>query len=115
MKSDQFENALLELPEEKFAVLMQERIARLDPQQQVIAQQREDQRLERMRLINSLDDTNLHADELIFNVLRDMDPINACEHGCSYAKHCLECGEIDYLMFPEMFDKDGFALITTEE
>ena len=105
MKSDQFEAGILSLPEEKYAVLIQERIARLSLDQQVIAQAREDQRLERMKLIDSLDDTNQNADELIFNILRDMDPSNACEHGCNYDKHCLECEEIDRIMFPEMFEE----------
>jgi|SRR5580698_1564944 hypothetical protein len=115
MKSNQFEIYLVSLPEEKYAVLIQERIARLAPEQQVIAQAREIQRIERMKLIDSLNDTNQNADELIFNILRDMDPSNACEHGRSYAKHCLECGEIDYLMFPELFDKDGFPLVESED
>ena len=45
-------------------------------------------------------------------VLIGKDFSGECEHGRSYCKHCVACGEIDYLMFPELFNKDGFRIDT---
>lgn len=113
MTPSEYEEYLSHLTNEQYDALIQERIARLNPEQQKIAQTREVQRKERFKLIEKLgsSDTNEDAHELIFNALRDMDGYSDnCEHGRSYCKHCIACGEIDHIMFPEIFHEDGFRI-----
>jgi hypothetical protein len=90
--------------------MLQERIAKLNPEQQVLAQAREVKRKYRSGLIKKLADPNEDVQEMVFNALRDVDSGNSCEHDRSYCKHCIACGEIDYLMFPELFDEEGFKI-----
>lgn len=109
MNHKEFETYLAGLDDEQYDVLVQERIARLNDEQKVVALAREGQRKERAKLISKLADPNANEDvhEIVFDALRDMDG-DECEHGRSYVKHCIACGEMDHLMFPELFDEDGF-------
>jgi hypothetical protein len=105
----EFEDYIEALTPEQYDALLQERILRLNPEQQLIAQARESQRKTRQKLIDKLASPEADEDthEMVFNALRDMDG-DECEHNRSYAKHCLACGQMDHLMFPEVFDEDGF-------
>lgn len=107
MTSKEFENYLAGLGEEDYDRLVAERIERLNDEQKIIAKARESQRKERARLIGLLIDADPDVHEMVFDSLRDMDG-DECEHGRSYVKHCIACGEIDHLLFPELFDEDGF-------
>lgn len=109
MKSKEFEIYLEGLSEEDYTRLVAERIERLNDEQKVIANKREAQRKERSKLIGKLSSPDPEVHEMVFNALRDMDG-DECEHGRSYAKHCLACGKMDHAMFPELFDEDGFHL-----
>jgi hypothetical protein len=111
MEPKEFESYLATLDEEQYSALVQERIQRLNPEQQAIAQARERLRKDRQKLIDKLADPDASEDvhEYVFNALRDMDG-DECEHERSYVKHCSACGEMDHLMFPELFDEDGFHL-----
>jgi hypothetical protein len=111
MTPKEFEEQLTHLTDEQYDVLIQERISRLNPEQQKIAQAREVQRKDRFKLIQKIADPNATPEdhEMVFDALRDMDG-DGCEHGRSYVKHCIACGEIDHLMFPELFDEDGFHI-----
>ena len=105
---NEYEERLSHLTNDQYDALIQKRIARLNPEQQKIAQAREVQRLERQILINKLRNPSATEDdhEAVFNAFRDATSDN-CEHGRSYCKHCMACAEIDHLMFPELFDEDG--------
>lgn len=107
MTSKEFENYLAGLSEEDYDRLVAERIERLNDEQKTIAKARESQKKERARLIGLLIDADPDVHEMVFDTLRDMAGYE-CEHGRNYVKHCVACGEIDHLMFPELFDKDGF-------
>lgn len=107
--TQEFERYLEGLSEEEYDKLIQERIGRLNDEQKVIAQAREGQRKYRAKLIAKLVDPDPEVHEMVFNALRDMDG-DECEHGRHYVKHCLACGEMDHLMFPELFDEDGFHI-----
>ena len=109
MNHKEFENYLIGLSDDEYDKLMQERIARLNDEQKTIALAREGQRKERAKLIAKLSDPDPDVHEMVFNALRDMDG-DECEHGRHYVKHCLACGEMDHLMFPELFDEDGFDI-----
>ncbi len=109
MTSKEFETYLESLSNDEYDKLIQERIGRLNPEQQAIMQKREAQRKERFKLINKLTDPDPDVHEMVFNALRDMDG-DDCEHGRSYCKHCIACGQIDHAMFPELFDEDGFHI-----
>lgn len=97
------------LSDEEYDKLIQERMTRLDDEQKLIMQEREVQRKARAKLIAKLSDPDPDTHEMVFDALRDMDG-DECEHGRNWAKHCLACGKIDHLMFPELFDEDGFRL-----
>lgn len=111
MNRKDFSSYLENLNNEQYDALIQERIQRLNAEQQTLMQAREVQRKERFKLISKLSDPNADEDvhHMVFNSLRDIDG-DECEHGRSYVKHCLACGEIDHAMFPELFDEDGFDL-----
>ena len=108
-KTKEFENYLAGLSEQDYDRLIAERIERLNDEQKAIAKTRESQRKERSRLIGLLVDADPDVHEMVFNSLRDMDG-DECEHGRHYVKHCIACGKMDHLMFPELFDEDGFQL-----
>jgi hypothetical protein len=92
-----------------------ERLARLNDEQRAIVLKRDEKRLEREKLIDSLQNNNdPDVHEHVFNQLRDLEE-HECEHGRHYVKHCLACGAIDHLMYPEYFDEDGFPLEDSEE
>lgn len=112
MEPKEFESYIATLDEEQYSALVQERIARLTPDEQVIAQARESKRKDRQKLIDKLADPNATEEthEMVFDALRDMDG-DTCEHDRSYASHCLACGKMDHTMFPELFDEDGFHLL----
>lgn len=101
------------LDDEQYDALVQERIQRLNPEQQAIAQAREVRRHERSKLYIKLLDPDPDVQQSVFDALRDMDDPE-CEHGRHYVKHCIACGEIDHLMFPELYDEDGFRKDETE-
>jgi hypothetical protein len=106
----EFELWLSQLADAEYEKVIQERISRLDEKQQSIAQAREEKKKERLVLFKKLAESqDEEAHERLLNALRDSDGFN-CEHGRSYAKHCIACGEIDNLMFPELFNKDGFRV-----
>ena len=109
MKPNEFVKHLESLDDEQYDALVQERIKRLNPEQQIIAQTREVQRHARAKLYIKLLDPDPDVQQSVFDALRDMDNWE-CEHGRHYVKHCLACGEMDHLMFPELFDEDGFRL-----
>lgn len=111
MTPSEYEEYLSHLTNDQYDALIQERIARLNPEQQKLAQAREVKRKDRFKLIEKLaaPEANEDTHEMVFNALRDMDDFE-CEHGRSYCKHCIACGEIDGIMFPELFDKDGFRI-----
>lgn len=104
----EFEEQLSHLTNEQYDALVKERIARLNPEQQVIANAREVKRQERFKLINkAFGPGGTEEDhEHLYNVLRD--GTDACEHGRSICKHCIACGEMDHIMWPELYDDDGF-------
>jgi hypothetical protein len=109
MSPQEFETYLTGLTNDQYDALMQERIARLAPEEQLLAQARESQRKDRFKLFEKLIEPN--ADEnvhhMVFDILRDMER-DTCEHGRANAKPCLACGKMDHIMFPELFDEDGF-------
>jgi hypothetical protein len=109
MNHKEYEDYLIILSEEEYDKLIQERIARLNAEQQVIAQAREVQRKYRAKLIAKLFDPDPDVHQMVFDSLRDMDA-DECEHGRHYVKNCIACGKIDHLMFPELFDEDGFRI-----
>jgi hypothetical protein len=113
MNIKEFEDYLTGLSEEDYDLLIKERIAKLSPEQQLIAQAREVQKKYRAKLIAKLSDPDPDVHEMVFNALRDSDG-DECEHGRSYVKHCVACGEIDHTMFPELFDADGFPIEESE-
>ncbi len=106
---EEFEKYLEGLSPEEYDKLIQERITRLDAEQQAIMQAREVQRKARAKLIAKLSDPDPDVHEMVFNALRDMDG-DECEHGRNWVKHCLACGKIDHAMFPELFDESGFDI-----
>lgn len=105
----EFEKYLESLSDDEYDKLMQERMSRLNDEQQAIMRVRESQRKDRAKLIAKLDSPDPDVHEMVFNALRDMDG-DECEHQRSYCKHCIACGKIDHAMFPEMFDEDGFRI-----
>lgn len=109
MSTKDFDKYLESLDDTAYDALIQKRIERLNDEQKVIAQAREVQRHERFKLIAKLKEADEDTNHMVFNALRDMDA-DECEHGRHYVKHCLACGEIDHLMFPELFDEDGFRI-----
>jgi hypothetical protein len=116
MTPSEYEEFLAHLTSEQYDALVQERIARLDPEDQKIIQAREVKRKERFRLLDKLShpDANEDTHEMVFNALRDMDD-DRCEHDRSYCKNCMDCGEIDHKMFPELFDEYGERIEEKDE
>lgn len=106
----EFENYLAGLTNPQYDALIQERIARLTPEQQVIAQAREVQRKYRHDLtVKAYSPEGTPEDqEAIYNALRE--GTDSCEHGRSIWKTCIACGEMDHLMFPELFDENGVRI-----
>lgn len=84
-----------------------ERLARLNPEQRSIVLQREAERQERMKMFDALDTKDPDNAQQLQDYLRDIDK-DYCEHGRSIWKHCGACGEIDHVLFPELYDEDGF-------
>jgi len=109
MTPNEFTKYLESLDDEQYDALIQERIKRLNPDQQVIAQAREVDRKARFKLYEKLNDPDPDVHQHVFDSLRDMESWE-CEHGRHYVKHCSACGEMDHLMFPELYDEDGFRL-----
>jgi ABC-type multidrug transport system fused ATPase/permease subunit len=79
----EFESWLATLSDPKYDAVIQERIARLSPEQQIIAQAREIKKKERFALISSLMGSE---DEEVHQRLQDAmrDDVDNCEHGRSY-------------------------------
>jgi hypothetical protein len=103
----QFENYLISLTDEQHDILVQERIARLDPNQQLLAQERELQKKYQLQLMKKAVSSEATEDdqEAIYNALRE--GTDYCEHMVSIHKHCFDCGKIDHTMFPELFNEFG--------
>ena len=111
MNPDQFEEYLAFLSNDEYDYLMERRIARLNPEQQVIARARENNRKERHKLFLKLENANLSEEEVKETLLSFASFSESnCEHGRSYCKPCAACGEIDHIMFPELFHEDGNRL-----
>lgn len=108
MTPSEYENYLVSLTDEQYDDLIQERITRLDPEQQKIAQAREVQRKYQRKLLFKASCADTSEDDLegIYNALCEAQ--YNCEHAKPAWKHCFACGKIDYLMFPEFFDENGF-------
>jgi hypothetical protein len=108
MTTSEYEEYLFRLNNDDYDALIQDRIGRLNIEQQSIAQTRELKRKEYSRLITKLAEPSATEDdhERVYNALLNMGR-DTCEHGRSYWKHCLACGEIDHLMFPELYDEEG--------
>ena len=111
MNTKEFESHLENLNNDQYDALIQERIQRLNAEQQLLVQAREVQRKVRFQLIAKLPAANADEDvhQLVFDYLRGMDEVE-CEHGRSYVKHCIACSEIDHIMFPELWDEDGILI-----
>ena len=106
---DEFESYLSSLTNEQYDFLMEERIARLSPELQTIPLVREAKRKERFQLLTDFGDGKISSNDLKEKLASlGEDYASQCEHGRSYCKHCVSCAEIDFLMFPEIFNKDGF-------
>jgi hypothetical protein len=114
MTPEEFEDYLFNLTPEQYDALMEERIAKLNPEQQVICKAREVWRKESYKLIDSLDvnDPTSVANEKTLQAIGMMSGGNSlhCEHGRPYAKPCIACGKIYGALFPEVYDEDGFRL-----
>lgn len=102
-----FEEQLSHLTNDQYNALVQERIARLTPEQQVIARAREEQRHDRLKLAEKAfgPDGTEEDHERLQNAMRQ--GTDACEHGRSYCKYCAICAEMDHTMFPELFNEFG--------
>lgn len=109
MSPKEFEAWLSGLDDEKYDALIQERIPRLSEEEQKIVQAREVRRQERRKLSYRLDDPDPKVRKEIMDAIIAGEG-HECEHGRSWLKHCLACGKIDHIMFPELFDEDGFDI-----
>lgn len=105
---NEFEEQLSHLTNDQYDALILERISRLNPEQQVIAIARQNKRADILKLTLKAfgPDGTEEDNEHLANVLRD--GTDTCEHGRSICKHCIACGKIDHIMWPELFDEDGF-------
>lgn len=109
MSPKEYETWLSNLNEEQYDALIQERISRLSGENLQIAQARDGRRKERRKLYDKLNDPDPKVRKEIMNQIMAGEG-HECEHGRSWVKHCLACGEMDHIMFPELFDEDGFPL-----
>jgi len=109
MSPKDFVDYIDQLSDAQFEQLIADRLTRLNPEQQKIAVSRQLINKKRMQILNKLKEPNVSEDtfELVFDQLRDLDNIDECEHQISLIDHCQDCGQIDYLMFPELFDPNG--------
>ena len=108
MKAREFEVYIAKLSRSEYRALVNERISRLNPEQQAIAIAREKRKEDQYELISKLMDEATNTPEnnhLIADALRDHS--DRCEHDRSIWKSCMECAKIDHIMFPELFDEDG--------
>jgi hypothetical protein len=101
-----FEEYLIKLPGDQLEELVKERIARLNPEQQAIALAREEQKKVRGKLIDKLADPDPDVHQAVFDAILDMET-DECEHGRPHCKPCIECMEMDHIMFPELWDEEG--------
>ncbi len=107
MKPQEFEDYLISLSEDDYEALVAERTARLNPEQQkvvLVRQARQKEIFKTLRMLEELPPEKQY-EELYLSLLDSVE--HECEHGRSFCKSCGECEYIDYIMFPEMFDKDG--------
>lgn len=108
MTPKEFEDYLVSLSEEDYDKLMQERIARLSPENQTIMQAREIKRKKTAWLIDQArkDPANDELQHKVFDQILDMQE-DYCEHERSTWSNCIACGELDHAMFPELFNESG--------
>jgi hypothetical protein len=104
-----FEEYLIKLSDDQLEELVKERIDRLNPEQKVIALAREEQKKVRAKLINKLSDPDPDLHQAVFDAILDMET-DECEHGRHYCKPCIECRDMDRIMFPELWDEEGNPL-----
>ncbi len=111
MTPKEFEDYLVSLSEEDYDKLIQERIAKLSPKDQLILQAREVKRKKTAQLIDQArkDPTNSELQHRVFDHILDMQE-DYCEHDRSTWSTCIACGELDHAMFPELFDEYGERL-----
>ena len=86
-----------------------ERLARLNDSQRDIVLKREEKKTIRLGLIARLKENDPDVHEMVFNALQNLDD-DMCEHGRSIWSSCVACGEIDHLLFPELYDEDGHRI-----
>lgn len=87
-------------------ISFEERLARLNKEQQAIVIERQEKSARMDILIAKMSDPDPDVHEGIFNAMRDMYP-GMCEHDRPSCKHCIECADIDHLMYPEVFNEFG--------
>lgn len=111
MTPKEFEDYLVRLSEEDYNKLIQERIGKLDPKDQIILQAREVKRKKTKQLIDQAmkDPTNSDLQHKVFDHFLEMRE-DYCEHGRSVYSHCIACGELDHAIFPELYDEYGDPL-----
>lgn len=108
MTRKEFEDYMVDLSEDQYDALIQDRIARLNPAQKEIAIKREAIRKERAKLLNKASACqNEDERQHIFDCALDLDSGMECEHGRHIVKFCNECIELENTMFPEFVDEDG--------
>lgn len=86
-----------------------ERLARLNDSQRAIVLRREEKKAVRLHLIARLKENDPDVHEHVFNALQNLDS-DMCEHDRSIWSSCLACGEIDHLLFPELYDEFGIKI-----
>lgn len=107
MTRKEFEDYMIELSEDQYDSLIQERIARLNPTQKAVALKREEERKMRAKLRTKAAECETEDErQHIYDVMLDIDA-QECAHGRHWCKPCSACIEIDHLMFPEFHDEDG--------
>ena len=108
MTPDEFEGYLVTLSDTEYDLLIEERISRLNVEQQIIAYARENKRKEMHKLFLKLEEENLLEEERA-KILLSFGSFSQsnCEHGRSYCKNCIACAEIDHIMLPEVYNENG--------
>lgn len=109
MKPNEFEKYLQGLTDDQYDALIVERMVNLNDEQKDLVTAREERRKSRRGLYHKLNDPDPEVRAEVFRTLTEGEGM-ACEHGRSWVKHCLACGAIDHVMFPELFDADGLPL-----
>jgi len=83
-----------------------ERLANLNSEQRSIVEKRLEKDKERSKLVAMIDVGDEETFERVFNALRDMYS-DYCEHRRCVWTNCIACSEIEMLLYPELYDKNG--------